>query len=363
MKSSWWKILCVVLLAFTFMAGLLIPLGPGILGDGVTPAVLSSAAQGELNVRTYNTLFTRDTQRIVARLRVSDRHAVCAKSVGVANDNELNIVFDLPPIGELGDSVYVQRGGVSPFPVLEIYSPSSGLATQERAVVLRKSGEGPTDTAALCAATPFPRAKRLAFPFINLNEESNRNLFFHVPMWFGMTLLMLASMVFSVRQLRSPSARNDRWARSLALAGTLFGILGLVTGSIWARFTWGTWWTVHEVKLNAAAAAVLVYLAYFVLRGAIEDEAAKARISAVYSIFAFVMLIVLTFVIPRMAPESLHPGGKGNVVFSQYDLDNTMRMVFYPAVIGWTLLGVWIAELNARMERIQEAVSEMPADR
>jgi heme exporter protein C len=363
MKFSWWKILCVALLAFTFTAGLLIPLGPGILGDGVTPAVLSSAAPGQLNVRTYNTLFVRDTGRIVARLRVSDDRAVCARSVRVANDNELDIAFDIPPIGELGDSSRFGPGMASPFPVLEIYGPSSGLATQERAVVLRKSADGYTDTAALCEATPFPRGPRMAFPFINLNEESNRNLFFHVPMWFGMTLLMLASMVFSVRQLRVPSARNDRWARSLAVAGTLFGVLGLITGSIWARFTWGTWWTVHEVKLNAAAAAVLVYLAYFVLRGAIEDEAAKARISAVYSIFAFVMLIVLTFVIPRMAPESLHPGGKGNVVFSQYDLDNTMRMVFYPAVIGWTLLGVWIAELNARLERIQEAVSEFPSDR
>lgn len=193
-------------------------------------------------------------------------------------------------------------------------------------------------------------------PHLPILEESIRNLYFHVPMWFSMLLLLLASTVYSVMYLKTNKAKYDTIAAQLAFSGIFFGVLGLLTGMVWAQNTWGTWWT-NDPKLNSAAIGMLIYLAYTVLRDALEDTEKKARISAVYNIFAFPVFVVLIFVLPRLT-ASLHPGNGGNPGFNQYDLDNNMRLVFYPAVIGWTLLGTWIAHIRIRIKHIENALNE-----
>lgn len=189
-------------------------------------------------------------------------------------------------------------------------------------------------------------------PDLNILEQSIRNLYFHVPMWFAMMILMFTSMVYSIMYLSKSKIDYDIKASSFATVGFLFGVLGIITGSIWARATWGAWWVFQEVKLNSAAAALLIYAAYFILRGSFDDEEKKARFSAVYSIFAFTMFMVLINVIPRISTSSLHPGNGGNPGFNSYDLDSNLRLVFYPAVIGWILLSVWITTLIIRLEKI-----------
>jgi heme exporter protein C len=194
-------------------------------------------------------------------------------------------------------------------------------------------------------------------PRLAILNETERNLYFHVPMWFGMTIILLASVINSIRYLRNPSARLDTLAHESAKTGILLGVLGLLTGSLWARYTWGTWWTT-DVKLNGAAVTMLIYAAYLVLRGSVRDEQQRARLSAIYNIFAFSAAIPLLFIMPRLAEASLHPGMGGNPGFSKYDLDSGMRMVFYPAVIGWTLLGVWITEVACRFAFVKEKIYE-----
>lgn len=189
-------------------------------------------------------------------------------------------------------------------------------------------------------------------PQLDILEQSIRNLYFHVPMWFSMMTMMLVSLVFSIRYLSKQNIADDIVASNFAKVGFFFGLLGVVTGSVWARSTWGAWWVFAEVKLNGAGAALLVYAAYFILRGSFEDEEKKARFSAVYSVFAFVMFMVLINVIPRISNSSLHPGNGGNPGFNSYDLDSDLRKVFYPAVIGWVLLSVWISTLLIRIEKI-----------
>lgn len=187
-------------------------------------------------------------------------------------------------------------------------------------------------------------------------HETIRNLYFHVPMWFSMLTICFVSLVYSIKYLRSFSIEDDIKAAEASHTGMLVGSLGLVTGSIWARFTWGDWWT-SDIKLNGAAITMLIYLAYFVLRGSIEEEQKRARVSAIYNIFAYVLLIVFLMIVPRMnANDSLHPGNGGNPGFSAYDLDNTMRMVFYPAVIGWILFAVWIFTLRVRTEKLEQKI-------
>ncbi|WP_040663986.1 cytochrome c biogenesis protein CcsA [Nafulsella turpanensis] len=194
-------------------------------------------------------------------------------------------------------------------------------------------------------------------PRLAILNETIRAMYFHVPMWFGMILLLVVSVTYSVKYLGSGKIQHDTIAVEFAYAGILFGVLGILTGMVWAKFTWGAYWS-SDPKQNAAAIGLLIYFAYIVLRNSLEDEQQKARISAVYNIFAFAALIPLLFILPRLT-DSLHPGNGGNPGFNAYDLDSNLRMVFYPAIIGWTLLGVWFASLRIRIRAIKLRLEEL----
>jgi len=186
-------------------------------------------------------------------------------------------------------------------------------------------------------------------------QESIRNYFFHVPMWFAMTVLMSVSVIYSIKYLRNNNPLNDYYASAYAAIGSLYGLLGTVTGAIWANYQWGQPWS-GDPKQNGAAIALLIYFAYFVLRGALTDEEKRARIGAVYNIFAYCMLFPTLFILPRLT-ESLHPGGQGsegNPGLNPNDTTPAMMSVMFPAFIGWTLLGVWIATLRIRLSLLTE---------
>ncbi len=190
----------------------------------------------------------------------------------------------------------------------------------------------------------------LPVPQLPILEQSIRNLYYHVPMWFGMLALLMASGFYSVKTLKDGNFQNDIKASSYAAIAVLYGSIGLTTGMIWARNTWGVYWT-NDPKLNSAAIGMLMYAAYFVLRGSVEDEEKRARISAVYNLFVLPVYIVLIYIMPRLT-ASLHPGNGGNPGFNSYDLDSRLRMVFYPAVLGWIFIGFWIADLQIRIKQI-----------
>jgi heme exporter protein C len=190
----------------------------------------------------------------------------------------------------------------------------------------------------------------LEVPRLAILNETIRNLYFHVTMWFGMIILLLVSVTYSILYLSKGKNEYDFRAVEFANIGILFGVLGIITGMLWATFTWGEPWS-GDAKQNTSAIALLIYLAYLVLRSSIEDEQQRARISAIYNIFAFAALIPLLFILPRLT-DSMHPGNGGNPGFNYYDLDDKLRLVFYPAVVGWTLLGVWLVSLRVRLKEI-----------
>ncbi len=187
-------------------------------------------------------------------------------------------------------------------------------------------------------------------------NETVRNLYFHVTMWFTMIFLLGTSVYHSIQYLRKSDIQIDLISNAYVETGLVFATLGLVTGSLWAKFTWGDWWT-NDPKLNSVAIGLLIYLAYGLVRSSMPDEQQKARISNVYNIFAFVIFMILIWILPRMT-DSLHPGNGGNPGFSKYDLDSNMRMVFYPAIIAWTMLGYWIANLRIRIKKLEHITSE-----
>lgn len=182
--------------------------------------------------------------------------------------------------------------------------------------------------------------------------ESIRNLFYHVGMWFTMMFIFLVSFIYSLKYLKRFNPDHDRIASEAAHVGLFFGILGILTGMLWANETWGAPW-VRDPKLNGAAMSLLVYFAYMVLRSSMNDEEKKARISAVYNIFAFVLMIIFIAILPRLAGESLHPGQAGGPL-TVAKLDPRLRLVFYPAIFGWILLATWILEIRVRIKRLKD---------
>lgn len=192
-------------------------------------------------------------------------------------------------------------------------------------------------------------------PYIGNLYETIRNLFFHVPMWFTQLTLITISGIYAVKYLRKPDLRQDLFSLAFAQTGIVFGVLGLITGALWANYTWGAPWN-NDPKQLGAAIALLIYLAYFVLRNSITDLDKRGRIAAVYNIFAYFIYVPMIMILPRLT-ESLHPGGqgeKGNPGLNGADLDPAMRMVFWPAVLGWILLGVWVSTLCYRYFWLKE---------
>ena len=193
-------------------------------------------------------------------------------------------------------------------------------------------------------------------PRLPILNETIRALYFHVTMWFAMILMLLVSVYFSIRYLQKNDLRFDDLAIEFTNSAILFGILGILTGMLWAKFTWGDYWS-GDPKQNASAIGLLMYFAYLILRNSLTDVHQRARIGAVYNIFAFAAFIPLIFVLPRLT-DSLHPGNGGNPGFNAYDLDSNLRMVFYPAIIGWTLLGTWISTLRIRLKRVERKIED-----
>jgi heme exporter protein C len=194
-------------------------------------------------------------------------------------------------------------------------------------------------------------------PRLAILNETSRNLYFHVTMWFAMIILLTLSMINSVIYLNKQSTIADDKAAEFANTAILLGLLGCITGSVWGNFTWGDPWP-NDPKLNSVAVGMLIYFAYIILRSSFDDEQKRARISAIYNIFAFAVFIPLIFILPRMT-VSLHPGNGGNPGLKSADTTNAMRMVFYPAIIGWTLLGVWITTLRLRLRAIATQLNEI----
>lgn len=191
-------------------------------------------------------------------------------------------------------------------------------------------------------------------PHIAILNETIRNQYFHVPMWFVMIIFMAISVIYSIGYLTKFSPERDIKAVKYVEGGTIFGVLGLLSGAIWAKFTWGDYWN-GDAKQNGALIALLIYFAYFVLRQSVQDPRKRAKISAVYNIFAFSALIPLLYILPSYT-DSLHPGSGGNPGFNVYELDNEMRLVFYPAILGWGLLGAWIVSLRIRTARLKNFI-------
>ena len=280
-KKYWWKLLGCLLVAFSVVMSFTTPLAPGI--TEVSPTVLDTGKQ-VITIHGYNTHYKTGHNRFW----LSGNHQTTLIP-GVIKDyvseGEIKVEFDIPSILPSNDLAVCAIGR------------EDGGAVLNSAVFIKTSLIQPGMTTVKQMPMDVA-ADHFTFPFKNILYETIRNLNFHVTMWFALIACMLISLIRSVQHLASyENLKYDRGAFEGVKVGLLFGILGLITGSIWARFTWGAWW-VNDTKLNGAAVSVLIYLAYLLLRSSVSEEQKRARISAVYNIFAFVMMIVFIQVLP-----------------------------------------------------------------
>ena len=195
-------------------------------------------------------------------------------------------------------------------------------------------------------------------PSLPVIRESIRNIYFHVGMWFSMMFVLAVALYHSLAFLHKMNPENDRKAHVAVKTGVVFGVLGLLTGMIWARFTWGAFW-LNDPKLNGAAVGMLIYLAYLVLRGSVENPVTRAKVAAVYNVFAFVLYFVFVMILPRMAAASIHPGIDGNPALATGDLDPVMQKVFFPAIAGWFLFAWWVFNVYAKVHRFGSKIDQI----
>jgi heme exporter protein C len=344
MRYWWWKILAVALLLFASIAALRAPLAPALIH--VSPDRLPPG-EATLTITGYNTGFSNGYRAYL----INGEDRLCADRITILSSNRMEAVFSIP----LEVSEHLSS--------LVVHHPEMGRLGIPNAIFHASTGAGIGSGDCDVAVSETLGAGAFNFPNRSILYESIRNLNFHVPMWFTMMVVMGISLVHSIKALGRNDLGHDRAAAAAVHTGLLFCGLGLVTGMVWARATWGAWWT-NDVKLNGAAVTALIYLAYLVLRGSVPDPQRRTKLAGVYNIFAFMLLVLFLLVVPRLNQiDSLHPGSGGNPAFNQYDLDDNLRMVFYPAVAGWILLGIWLHQLRVRTMALRERLEDMEYER
>jgi heme exporter protein C len=179
--------------------------------------------------------------------------------------------------------------------------------------------------------------------------QTSRILFFHVPQAWVATLSFLISMIASVVYLAKRRVNADYVALSAAELGFLFCVLATVTGSIFAKVTWGSFWN-WDPRETSIVILLMIYGAYFALRSAVSDPERSRVFAGVYSILAFVTVPFLVFVVPRIT-TSLHPEDTMNP--ANPGMDPKTLKVFLGSLLAYTALYVWMLRLRVRVLRLE----------
>ncbi len=192
---------------------------------------------------------------------------------------------------------------------------------------------------------------------INLTETdqwAQRIIYFHVPSaWISM-FAFLVTFIASILYLMRNHARWDILARSSAELGIAFTVAATASGSIWAKPAWNTWWT-WDPRLTTYTIVLLLYIAYFMLRGAIPEPERRARFASVYGIFAF-LSVPITFMSIRWW-NTIHP-----VILDpneDFGLGSGMTAAFMTCILCFTILYIALLANRVRLEWTIERVAAL----
>lgn len=354
-KRIWVLVISAALIVYSLIGGLSIPLKSGIVGS--TPTAITSAQFDSVYFDYYNPdpsfnidgIYLEKNKRLYKSESVQwsdgDFNLLATYNLQIGDEPDgyadafLRGYYgaDAKPVWMyLSNAVWVKKGSLD--------SVSNHINTSE------------------LQGTVIIDDIQFGFPNRVVLNESIRNLLYHVPMWFSMIFLLLVAMYYAIRFLRFGMLRDDVLSANFTRVGIFIGILGCVTGAAWARVTWRSWWPVDDPKLNGVAIGMFMYFAYLILRNSLRDPYQRARLSSVYNVLIFPIFMALIAIMPKLADNSLHPGSAGTVGFNEYDLDNTLRMFFYPAILGWIGVFSYIALLRSRIDRLKNQSMENDDD-
>jgi heme exporter protein C len=304
---------------------------------------------------------------------------------GIALAIQVYISFETPIAGSFADVTMLQMNGLTdPVPIkAQLVRPIFDSAGAKYGVMkdlygepglVRLKSQFPVTTPVVMevmynmATKSFDEVElvrvdpAMSFPLIQGLGELGRNMLFHVPMAMVAFIAFLFGTVYSIQYLRKKDFDYDRRARAASAAGFLFTILATVTGSIWARFSWGTFWN-WDPRETSIFILLLIYAAYFLLRTLLEEgEDKKARIAAVYNIIAFISVPFLMFVVPRIT-QSLHPGGGGVEapiinLSGKVHTDRTLLDMHWISVLLFFIVFLWMKDLYTRVLRVEDRNAE-----
>lgn len=181
--------------------------------------------------------------------------------------------------------------------------------------------------------------------------DASRIFFFHVPAAICGFIAFIVAAIYGGVYLRTRSLAADDKAAVSAEIGLVYSVIAMLSGSIFAKVTWGAFWN-WDPRQTTLLAVLLIYAAYFALRQAVSARSTRARLSAVYLLLAGFVAPLLFFVLPRMQ-TSLHPKdtlvGQGGMAMT-----TAVALTFAVAVITYVLLYIWLFKLAVRARRIKD---------
>jgi len=308
-RPIWWRTLAILAVVATILLGLVPPIA-GTITDVVTAGRMDST-------KTVPALLT--TQR-------QPGDAPNAVLMTDARDERVVVNVTLPP-----------------------HVSVEALSTTAPFILTLRRG---SDDRHFSGVTLVAVDPAITLPYIQGLEERARIIFFHVPMSWVATVAYLLGMIYAVLYLRSRRLDHDTMSMAAASVATLYAVLATVTGAIWAKFNWGSFWN-WDPRETSIFLLLMVYAAYFLLRSSIDDPERRARLSAAYSIVAFVTVPFLVFVLPRLIP-GLHPGSAddvnaGPLLSPKSDAINTTKQfVFGLSLFAFTMIFFWLMSLKVR---------------
>jgi heme exporter protein C len=190
-------------------------------------------------------------------------------------------------------------------------------------------------------------------------DELAKIIFFHVPTAWLAVLAFLMAMIYGIKYLVKSDLDDDARSNAALQLGFMFSILATVTGSIWAKFTWGAFWH-WDPRETSIFILLLIYGSLFALRSAVENEDKRAKLSAVYSIIAFLTVPFFIFIMPRIM-TGLHPGSanddtSGPVV--DFKMNANMQLIFYLSLTAFTILYFWMWQISYKSIIIKDKISK-----
>jgi heme exporter protein C len=176
--------------------------------------------------------------------------------------------------------------------------------------------------------------------------EQTRIIYWHIPVaWVTVVAFVLVGFQ-SWRYLRTHDLAADARAAAAAELGLLFCVLATVSGSIFSKGMWGSYWN-WDPRQTSIFFLLLIYAAYLTLRAAVEDPARRARLAAVYGLFAAAVTPLLIFVVPRLF-FSRHPDPIVNAG-GKLEMHPRMFQVFLASLVGFTALFFWVYALDVKI--------------